>query len=236
MGKRIIPQARGKGSPTYRAPSFRYKGKAKHKSLTTENMQGTVVDIMTCQGHSAPLVHVHYEDNEPVLMVAPEGIKVGQKITIGGEEVETGNTLTLANIPEGTTVYNIEQQPGDGGKFCRASGTYARVITKLGDKVKIQLPSKKQKTFIGSCRATIGVIAGGGRLEKPFTKAGVRYHAMRAKNKLYPIVSGGSMNSVDHPFGNSRSSRKARAKPTSSNAPPGRKVGMVGARRTGRKK
>ena len=59
---------------------------------------------------------------------------------------------------------------------------------------------------------------------------------MKAKNKLWPKVSGGSMNAVDHPFGNKRSSRKSKAKPTSRNAPPGRKVGMVGAKQTGRRK
>ena len=235
MGKRIISQARGAGGPTYRAPSFRYKGRASHKTLSQEQISGKIIDFISCQGHSAPLAQVLYTDGETCLMIAPTGVKVGDTVTQGGE-VATGNTLTLENIPEGTFIYNIEQQAGDGGKFCRASGTTARVLTKVGNQVTIQLPSKKQKTFHSSCRATIGSIAGAGRLEKPFLKAGHLYHAMRAKNKLYPSVSGAKMNAVDHPFGNSRSSRKSKAVPISRNAPPGRKVGMVGARRTGRKR
>ena len=235
MGKRLIQQARGTGGPTYRAPSFRYKGRAQHKGLTQGSVDGVIIDFITCQGHSSPLAQVQYNDGEPVLMLAPEGLRVGDVITYGGS-VEVGNSLSLKDIPEGTAIHNIEQQPGDGGKFCRASGTFARVLAKNQDKITVQLPSKKQKIFHGSCRATIGILAAGGRKEKPFVKAGKRYHAMRAKNKLYPDISGGAQNAVDHPFGNSRSSRKSKATPTSWNAPPGRKVGMISARRTGRKK
>ena len=98
------------------------------------------------------------------------------------------------------------------------------------------LPSKKQKEFHPGCRASIGVVAGAGRKEKPFYKAGRKYHAMKAKNKYYPKTSAQSMNAVDHPFGNKRSSRKSKAKPAPRDAPPGRKVGMIRPRRTGRKK
>ena len=90
--------------------------------------------------------------------------------------------------------------------------------------------------FLPDCRATIGVIAGSGRKEKPFLKAGTRHYAMKAKNKLYPQVSGTSMNSVDHPFGGSSSATKGRPTQSSRNAPPGRKVGKIAPKRTGRKK
>lgn len=235
MGKRIISQARGKGSPTYRAPSFKYKGKVKHKSFGKETVRGKIVDFVTCRGHSAPLAQVQYEDGELCYLLAPEGLCVGDSITEEGD-LSLGSSLSLENIPEGTAIYNLENKPGDGGKFCRSSGTAAKIVSKQGDHVIVMLPSKKQKTFHKSCRATIGVIAAGGRTEKPFLKAGNKYYAKRAKNKIYPVVSAASMNAADHPYGNSRSSRKARAKPTSGNAPPGRKVGMVKARRTGRKK
>ncbi|MBS3176156.1 50S ribosomal protein L2, partial [Candidatus Woesearchaeota archaeon] len=95
---------------------------------------------------------------------------------------------------------------------------------------------KKQKMFHQECRANIGIIAGAGRLEKPFYKAGNKFYAKLKKNKLYPIVAGSSMNATDHPFGNSRSSRKSKARPAPHNAPPGRNVGMIRPRRTGRKK
>lgn len=236
MGKNIIAQARGKGGPTYRAPSFRYVGKAKHNKETSELATGVVKNLVHCSGHSAPLAEVIYENGDTVYMIAPEGIRVGQEVKSGSEsEINAGNILALKDLPEGTVVYNIEGIPGDGGKFVRASGTHARIITKLKDIVIVQLPSKKRKEFSSKCRAAIGVVAGGGRTEKPILKAGKKYYMMKAKNKLWPRVSGCAMNAVDHPLGNKRSSRKSKGKPISRNAPPGRKVGLIAAKRTGRR-
>lgn len=234
MGKRIIQRARGKGGPTYRAPSFRYKGKAKN---IRKEMSGKIVDIIKCQGHSAPLIKIKYEDNSDGLMIAPESIRVGDEIiTNNNAPINTGNTLALKNIPLGTSVYNLENVPGDGGKFVRTSGGFAKVVGHTKNKIIVELPSKKQKEFHPACRATIGIIAGSGRKEKPFLKAGKRFYAMKAKNKLYPSVSGTSMNSVDHPFGGTTSSHKGRPTVAPKNAPPGRKVGKVRPRRTGRRK
>ena len=235
MGKNIISQARGKGGPTYRAPSFRYKGRSKITNFD-EATQGTVQDIFSCPGHSAPLMKIKYQDGSVDLVPAPENIMVGSEITIGSDKAVIGNVLRLKDVPEGTLIYNIEKNPGDGGKYVKSSGTFAKVLIKTKDQVIIILPSKKQKKFNQNCRASIGIVSGGGRLEKPILKAGIKYYKMKAKNKLWPKVSAGSMNAVDHPYGNKRSSRKSNAMPVSKNAPPGRKVGMVGARRTGRRK
>jgi large subunit ribosomal protein L2 len=233
MGKRIIQQARGKGGPRYKAHSFQHKGPAK---VVNKETVGTIVDIIKCAGHSAPLAVVFYENlNSYGLIIAPEGVSVNQKVTIGtNAEVKIGNTLRLSDIPEGIPVFNIEAVPGDGGKFVRSSGSGAKIITKSDKSVIIQLPSKKTKEFNPSCRATVGSVAGSGRTEKPFFKAGSKYYSMRAKSKVWPKTSGGAMNAVDHPFGNKRSSRKSKAKPSPRNAPPGRKVGMIRARHTGR--
>jgi large subunit ribosomal protein L2 len=237
MGKRIISQRRGKGSTTYRAPSFRFVGAAKHPKLHEETLVGTIIDIVHCPAHTTPLAKVKYSNGDTVLMLAPEGVRVGEEVSSGAQaEISVGNTLALIDIPESTLVYNIESQPGDGGKFVRASGTFARVVAKTPAGVVLRLPSKKQKIFNGKCRASVGILAGGGRLEKPLLKAGNAYYKHKARNHLYPSVSGSAMNAVDHPFGNKRTSRKSKARPTSGNAPPGRKVGMVAARRTGRKK
>ncbi len=239
MGKNLVQQARGKGGPRYRAPSFRYKGSARHKSYTDpeKNVKGVIIDFIKCPGHTTPLACIEYEDKEMNLMLAGEGMKVGDIVTYGNNaEPDAGNTLALGSIPGGTLIFNIESQPGDGGKFVRSSGAFAKVLTHTQNTVVIMLPSKKQKNFSAGCRACIGVLAGGGRTDKPILKAGKRHHMMKAKNKLYPIVSGSAQNAVDHPFGNKRTARKSKAKPTSKHAPPGRKVGMVGARRTGRKK
>ncbi len=238
MGKNLIQQARGKGGPTYRAPSFRYKGRAAHRPLTGQGVsyQGTILDIIHCAGHSTPLVAVRFEDGELSLGLAPEGMRVGDAVMYGpGVPIEAGNTTTLGDLPEGTFVTNVEGVPGDGGKFARAGGVFARVLSKTGDHVLVRLPSKKTREFSAACRATIGVLAGGGRIEKPLLKAGTAYFKMKAKNKLWPKIGGSAQNAVDHPFGNKRTLRKSKARPVGRNAPPGRKVGMIAARRTGRK-
>ncbi len=237
MGKNLIQQARGKGGPTYRAPSFRYAGEAKHKTLGEETITGTITDFIKSAGHSAPLAEVTYTDGEHVLMLAPEGVRVGEEIKTGREaDVKVGNTLTLDHIPVGTLINNLESQPGDGGKFCRSSGTFAKVLESQEGKIIVELPSKKTREFLPTCRATIGVLAGSGRVEKPLMKAGRAHYKARAKNKLYPRVAGIAQNAVDHPYGKKSSHTKGRPFTTPRNAPPGRKVGLIAARRTGRKK
>lgn len=236
MGKRLIQQKRGKGSTTYKAPSFRYKGRAAYSSYNKKVISGEIKDIINCPGHSAPLIGVRYENGEEALLQAPEGVKVGDKI-VNGEKtsIKPGNVLPLKNIPEGTAVYNIEGSPGDGGKFCRAGGVFAKPIAKMKNKVIVLLPSKKEKEFKPDCRATIGTIAGSGRTEKPFLKAGFKYYAVKAKNKKWPLTSGVAMNAVAHPFGGTSTSSKGKASTVSRDAPPGRKVGKIAARRTGKK-
>jgi len=236
MGKNLIQQARGKGSPTYKAPSFRWKAKIRYNQISKETIKGVVEDIIHCQGHSAPLMQIRYGEKK-YYNAAPTGIKVGDEVYSGEEAIlEKGNTMPLEKIPEGTLVYNIESNPGDGGKFIRSSGVFAKVIAKIKNKVIVLLPSKKEREFDPACRASIGIVAGGGRREKPFLKAGRMYHKMRQKNKLYPKVSGVSMNAVDHPFGGSSSHHKGRPTQSGRFDPPGRKVGKLRPRRTGRRK
>lgn len=240
MGKRLLQQRRGKGSLTYRSPSHRYLGKLQHRNYDESEragvVKGKIVDLVHCIGHSAPLARVSF-GSEQILMPAPDKIRVGDDVSSGANsEVLTGSTMPLKNMPEGTLIYNIELQPGDGGKLVRSAGTFARIVTKLGSKVVIELPSRKQKEFSEECRATIGVIAGAGKLEKPYLKAGKKYHAMKARGRMYPRISGVAMNAVDHPFGCGRGRHVGRPKTCSRNAPPGRKVGLIGARRTGWKR
>lgn len=234
MGKNLIQQRRGRGSPTYLSPGHNFKGEVKHPPQQTT---GVVIDLVHCAGHSAPLIQVAYIEGEKKLGIAPAGIKVGDQVEVGEKaEIKTGNVMPLKNIPEGTLIYNIENQPGDGGKFVRASGSFARVVAKTAKMITVKLPSRKEKNFMPECRAAIGIIAGAGKLEKPLLKAGVSYHKMKVRNRLYPKVSGTSMNAVDHPFGGSRTSHKNGPTIAPRNAPPGRKVGKIRPRRTGKKK
>jgi large subunit ribosomal protein L2 len=237
MGKRLIQQARGKGGPTYRAPSFRYLGEAKYIPKNNQTLNGKIIDIVKCQGHSSPLVYVEYDNGQSCYLIAAENIRLGDGLQMGSEaEIKSGNVVPLENIPEGTFIFNIELKPGDGGKLVRSTGTFARILGVAKDGIMVQLPSKKKKVFNPLCRASIGIVAAGARKEKPFLKAGNKYYAMKAKNKLWPIVSGSAQNAVDHPFGNKRSSRKSKARPAPKNAPPGRKVGMLHPKHTGRNK
>jgi large subunit ribosomal protein L2 len=237
MGKNLIQQRRGRGTSRFRAPDFNWKGETRLPRTTTEVVEGEVIDIIHCAGHSAPLLEVKYTNGEKVLIGAPEGIFIGQKLLMGeGIEVKEGNIMTLQNIPEGTPIYNIEAQPGDGGKFVRTSGVSAKIITKMGNSIVVELPSSKRREFMPNCRAIVGTLAGGGRTEKPFLKAGRKHFKMKAKNKFWPIVSGISMNAVTHPFGGKGSHTKGRPTQSPRNAPPGRKVGKIAPRRTGRKK
>ena len=241
MGKRIISQRRGRGTSTYRAPSHRYIGSTSHRPYDEIEksgvIEGKVLDIINCPGHSAPLAEIEYEGGSRSLTLASVGLNTKQKIISGGKaEVKEGNTIPLKNAQIGTTLCNIESQVGDGGKFMRSAGSFAKVIGKGNKKVTIQFKSKKTKVLNENCRATVGIIAGGGRKDKPILKAGKKMHMMRARNKLYPRTSGVAMNAVDHPFGSGRGRHMGKPRTVSRHAPPGRKVGSISSKKTGKKK
>ncbi len=235
MGKRIISQRRGTGTRRYIALTKRSAGPAKHPHLTKDEVLfGEVLELIHSPGHSAPLARIQYSNGETTLIQAAENMCVGDILSLGkNAPVQPGNTLPLAQIPDGTEIYNIEQSPGDGGKFVRASGVNARVLSKIGNHVTVKLPSKKEKTFHAQCRATIGIVAGGGRKEKPLMKAGKNWHAQRARGRLYPVTAAVAMNAVEHPFGSGRGRHKGKPSIAPRHAPPGRKVGKVKPRRTG---
>jgi large subunit ribosomal protein L2 len=233
MGKRLIQQRRGRGTHRYVSPSHRFKGAAKHP---TSFDGAVIIDILNCPGHSAPLMAIETTQGEVALTIAPLGVKVGDGLTTSEDNITQGSIAPLGDIPEGTLVYNVEAKPGDGGKFVRSSGAFARVLSKTETHVRVELPSKKKKIFASSCRAAVGVVAGGGRCEKPILKAGTAHYKNKARNRLYPRVSGVAMNSVDHPFGGSSSGHKGRPTQSRRSAPPGRKVGKIAPRRTGKKR
>ena len=235
MGHRITTQARGKGGPTYRAPSHRYKAELKHIGDDTQKITGTVIDIEHDPARNAPIALVKLETGEKVYMLVTEGLGIGESVLWGSAgEVKNGNTLTLANIPTGTYICNIEARPNDGGKFVRSSGVQAIVVDKSEDRVGIRMPSGKTKWFNARCRATVGIVAGGGRVEKPFVKAGNKYHKMQNTASNWPRVRGVAMNVIDHPFGGGGHQHTGRPKTVARGTSPGRTVGHVAARRTGK--
>ena len=238
MGKRILQRRRGKAGIQFRAPS---KGKISpvgYPKLEASGM-GTaqVTAILDERGRSAPLAQLRMEGDRYAYLPATAGMSVGQQVDMGpSAPAREGNVLPLSSLPEGTRVCNIELRPGDGGKFVRASGTSAVLFSKANGRAIIRLPSGKNILISDRCKATVGEVAGGGRREKPFLTAGARHHAMRAAGRVYPRMRGIAMAVVYHPFGGGRHQHPGKSTSTSRNAPPGRKVGLIAPRKTGRKR
>ncbi|MEM2846632.1 MAG: 50S ribosomal protein L2 [Nitrososphaerota archaeon] len=240
MGKRIRAQRLGRGSPTFRASIRRKYALGYPSQLISQSrfLIGRVVELDHDPGRGAPVALIALENGEEFPVAAVEGMYVGQVIEMGEQaSIAPGNILPLARIPEGTAVSMIEHKPGDGGKLVRSPGTYATITSQLGDRTIILLPSKKVVELSSKCLAMIGVVAGGGIKDKPFLKAGKKHHWMVAKHRVatYPRVRGVAMAAAYHPFGGTRK-KLGRPEAVSRNAPPGRKVGYIAARRTGRKK
>jgi large subunit ribosomal protein L2 len=218
------------------SPGHRHVGPAKHPKVPSETT-GVVTDLIHAPGRSSPLAKVSIAPGNEVNVIAAEGTAIGDKVAFTTSDIKPGNLAYLHAIPEGTPIYNIEGQPGDGGKFVRAAGTTAFVTAREQGRIVVRMPSGQFKSFHPSCRATIGVVAGGGRGDKPLAKAGKVHHAYRSTRKLFPRVRGVVKNPVDHPHGGGNAHRKE-GKPTTlkRGTPPGRNVGHIAARRTGLRK
>ncbi len=233
--KRLIQQRRGRGTLVFLRPRHRAIAKFSYSKLGNGAMKGEVVDIVSDVYHTAPIAVLKFED-KVVYVPAALGLYVGKKVEYLGKNVEVGNIMKLEDIPDGTEIFDIELRPGDGGKLLRASGTFARVMSHEDKGVIIQLPSKKFKLLSKDCKAIIVRVANSGRKLKPIVKAGKKYYMMKAKNKYWPRVRGVAMNAVNHPFGGKRARTGRKPKTVARNTPPGRKVGSIAARRTGRRK
>ena len=237
MGKRLRQQRMGKGSPTFRNRGHLHIAPARYPSLSDKTYRGRVVELIHDPGRYVPLARIVSEEGLEFFIPAAEGMYVGQIIEIGPEaKPEYGNILPAGKVPEGTAVYNIEVVPGDGGKLARQAGSYAMILGKEGGKVRIRLPSGKEKVVPETARVTIGIPAGAGRIEKPLLKAGNAYHKWKVKARKWPRVRGVAMNVVNHPFGGGSHQRKGHPSTVARETPPGRKVGHIAARRTGRRK
>ncbi|MBN2014567.1 MAG: 50S ribosomal protein L2 [Candidatus Altiarchaeota archaeon] len=240
MCGRLITQKRGRGSPRYRSPSHRFLADVRYppnSGVFREGIGGQIIDIIHDRGRTAPIVKVLLENFDELICIAPEGARVGQWIMIGEKaSIEDGNILSVGRMNEGTLVYNLEINPGDGGKLVRSAGSSAYIVSHERDLglTYVRLPSKKTVAVNSNSRATVGKVSGGGRKEKPMAHAGQAYYAHKARNKLYPKVGGNAMNACDHPHGGGRNphGRSAVARTT----PPGAKVGHIAPKRTGRKK
>jgi len=243
MGKIIRVQRKGAGS-VFRSHTFHRKGAAKHRCLDFAErhgfIKGTVKEIIHDPGRGAPLARVSFRNpykyrHDKELFVCAEGMYSGQFIYCGAKaKLTIGNILPVGQMPEGTVICNVEERHGDRGALARASGKYATVVGHYNDgKTQLKLPSGKKKIVSSQCRAMVGVVAGGGRIEKPIMKAGRAYFKYKAKRNEWPRVRGVAMNPVDHPHGGGLHQHIGHPSTVSRYAPPGQKVGLVAARRTG---
>ncbi len=232
MGKRILSRRRGGAPPRMISPSHLHKGDVRYPVKWTG--QATVTLIEHAPGRTAILAHLKASDGTKLLTLANEGMSLGQTVVFTDTtQILAGNVTIVSKIPEGTPIFNIESRPNDGGKFVRTGGTAAEIITHTEKKTIIKMPSGKMREFHPLARATIGLLAGGGRGDKPFLKAGKKFHAMKAKGIRWPRVRGVAMNPVDHPHGGG--SHNFKGMPTSQRrgTPPGALVGKIAPKRTG---
>ena len=224
MGKRIISRRRGAGTGPYRSPSHRHHGAVYHPSASLVG-EGTVTQLQQAPGRSAPVALIDGPDGKEFRTLAPAGLATGDKVSINEGPAGRGSILPLGGIADGTLVSNIEINPFDGGRLVRAAGGSALVTAHDGAEVTIQLPSGVFKTLLATCRAQVGAVGGGGRLERPIVKAGKKVHAYRTLAKPAFKVRGVAMNPVNHPFGGGAHQHVGRPSTVSSGTWPGAKVG-----------
>jgi large subunit ribosomal protein L2 len=230
MGKRIKSRRRGAGTGPYTSPSFRHHGAVYHPPPSVSG-EGKVQTLEQAPGRSAAVVVVRGPAGEKIQMLAAAGISTGDTVSLNAGPVIRGSLLPLQTIPDGVLVSNLEVKPFDGGRLVRAAGTSALVVAHTGGEVTVQLPSGKFKQFLETCRAQVGTVGGGGRQERPFTKAGKKVNAYQSLARAPFYVRGVAMNPVNHPHGGGAHQHVGRPSTVSSGAWPGQKVGRFSPKR-----
>ncbi len=162
-----------------------------------DGIVGTVASIEYDPNRSANIALINYADGEKRYIIAPKGIKVGMKIESGENvDIKVGNTLPLANIPEGTLVHNIELKPGKGAQMARSAGASVQILGQEGKYTLLRLRSGEVRKVLSVCRATIGEVGNADYELVNLGKAGRKRHM-----GIRPTVRGSVMNPNDHPHG-----------------------------------
>ncbi len=189
QGKITVRHKGGGNRQKYRIIDFKRNDK--------DGIPATVAGIEYDPNRTANIALLNYADGEKRYILAPEGLKVGQRVMSGPEaEVRVGNCLPFENIPVGSSVHNIELYPGKGGQMVRSAGTEAQLMAKEGKYATLKLPSGEMRMVPIGCRATIGKIGNIDHNLINYGKAGrIRHMGIR------PTVRGSVMNPNDHPHG-----------------------------------
>ena len=162
-----------------------------------DGIEGRVASIEYDPNRSANIALVNYLDGEKRYIIAPLGLKVGDKIESGVDaDIKVGNALPLENIPVGTMVHNVELNPGAGAKLARSAGSGVQILGKEGKYVIIRLKSGETRKVLGKCRATVGEVGNFDYELVSLGKAGRKRHM-----GIRPTVRGSVMNPNDHPHG-----------------------------------
>ncbi len=186
---RITLRHRGGGAKRkYRLIDFR---------RNKDGVVGTVASIEYDPNRTANIALINYADGEKRYIIAPKGLKVGDKVESGAKtDIKVGNCLELGNIPEGTLVHNIELKAGKGGQIVRSAGSSAQILGSEGRYTLIRLTSGEVRKVLSTCRATIGEVGNADHELVNLGKAGRKRHM-----GIKPHVRGSVMNPNDHPHG-----------------------------------
>merc|ERR1711973_215791 len=220
MGRVIRAQRKGAGS-VFKSHTKHRKGAPRLRPVDYSErngyIKGVVKHIIHDPGRGAPLAVVHFRDpyrykTRKELFVAAEGVHTGQFIYCGKKaQLTVGNVMPIGQMPEGTIISNLDTK-----------------------RTRVKLPSGTKKVIPSANRATVGIVAGGGRIDKPILKAGRAYHKYKVKRNCWPKVRGVAMNPVEHPHGGGNHQHIGKASTVMRGTSAGRKVGLIAARRTGR--
>jgi large subunit ribosomal protein L2 len=183
------------------------------------NKDGVPAKVATIEydpNRSARIALLHYLDGEKRYILAPDGLKVGDRIESGeGADIKPGNALPLRNIPVGTVIHAVELRPGGGAKLGRSAGNRIQLLAKEGNKAALRLPSGEIRQVLATCRASIGAV---GNSEHDIINIG-KAGRNRWKGKR-PTVRGVVMNPVDHPHGGGEGRTSGGRHPTNPNGKP----------------
>jgi large subunit ribosomal protein L2 len=200
----LAPNPKSGGRNTYGRKTARHRGgghKRQYRIIdfkrTKDGVPAKVAAIEYDPNRSCRIALLHYEDGEKRYILAAKDVKVGDRLQSGqGSDIRPGNALPLRYIPVGTTVHNVELQPGQGGKMARSAGSSVQLVAKEGAFATLRLPSTEMRRVSIDCRATVGEV---GFAEHELVKIG---KAGRNRWKgVRPQTRGVAMNPVDHPLG-----------------------------------
>ena len=199
----LEPLSKNAGRNSYGRITVRHRGggnRRKYRVIDIKRDKAGEATVLTLEydpNRSSHIALIQYADGEKRYILAPVGLKVGDKVEAGADaDIRTGNALPLTNIPTGTVVHNVELYPGRGCKLARSAGNSAQLMAKEGKYATLRLPSGEMRMVPINCRATVGVIGNGDHSLINIGKAGRKRHM-----GIRPTVRGSVMNPNDHPHG-----------------------------------